>query len=450
MVRGSEAFGLLERSTFLSEWARLCQQCPWVSAFQSGEFCAAWYRNYRQRFEPLLVLARDENGRLVGMLPLGASTEDGKIVVAGSWQAEYQCWISTPEIGEAFPWHAMQSLRPLMGRSMLTFRYLPPKVPLTWLSAPEAARISKLSCHDRPLIRFGDGQEIASSLKKKHTKTRLRNLEKLGPAKFAKITDPEEFHRLLREIIPWYDFRQAALHGIAPFSDDPCKKAFHLELSKDAGLLHVTTLRFGTTLASAHIGACGNGQAHLGILTHSPFLAANSPGAFHILFLAQMLQQEGYGQLDLTPGDDAYKQRFANGVDQVHSLTIFPSPSERWKDNARERITGKSKNILKSIHVSPKHVHALREKLGRVHILRTPANLVRGARSWLRRRREMRFYAFDATRGERGGRVRVGSPRCAAGFAHVSTIRILVVPRELSVHGPTANRGWQSPFYSPH
>ena len=397
VVRGNDAFSLLERAEFLSEWSRLCEQCAWATVFQGSGFCTAWYRTYRERFEPLLVMSRDDGGRLNGLLPLGVSPGDGRLVVAGDWQAEYHCWISAPNVADSFPWQAVQSLQRQFPRAVLTFQYLPPKAPLSWLVNPEAARTCKLERFRRPLLRFEDGKEIAASLKKKSNKSRLSRLEKLGPANFAKVTERKDFERVLDDIIPWVDFRQAALHGSAPFSD-ALKKAFYLAMFDTPGLLHVTALRIGSHLVAAHIGACSNREVQLGIIAHSPFLARHSPGKFHILFLAQMLMREGYEQLDLTPGGDSYKDRFANAEDEVHTLAVYPSHRQRWKADLLAGIKAKAGAMLKKARVSPSRLKGLAAKLARTRIRGAAGSLVRNTRAWIACRRELRFYSFDAGR----------------------------------------------------
>ncbi len=397
VVRGNDAFSLLECAEFLSEWSRLCEQCPWATAFQGSGFCTAWYRTYSERFEPLLVMSHDESGRLNGLLPLGVSPGDGRLVVAGDWQAEYHCWISAPNIADSFPWQAAQSFQRRFPRAVLTFQYLPPKAPLSWLTYPEASRTCKLERHRRPLLCFGDGTEIAASLKKKSNKSRLSRLEKMGPANFAQVTDSTEFERVLDEMIPWVDFRQAALHGNAPFLD-ALKRAFYLAIFDVPGLMHVTTLRFGRHLVAAHIGARSHREVQLGIIAHSPFLSRHSPGKFHILFLAQMLMREGYEQLDLTSGGDSYKDRFANAEDEVHTLTVYPSRTQRRKADLLAGVKARAGAMLKKVRVSPSRLKTLAAKLARAHFRGTAMRFFRNTRAWIACRRELRLYSFDASR----------------------------------------------------
>src|SRR4029079_10335233 len=95
VVRGSDADALLADKSFRAEWARLCDGCPWGTPMQSHAFAGAWYAVYCARYEPVLVLSRDAEGQLEGLLAL-ASAPRSTLIHVGGHQAEYQCWISTP------------------------------------------------------------------------------------------------------------------------------------------------------------------------------------------------------------------------------------------------------------------------------------------------------------------------------------------------------------------
>ena len=264
---------LVRDPVFRERWQALHLQCPWATAFQGPGFGCAWYSSYGSRFEPVLVLSRDGDGQLNGLMALAVSREDGKLVVVGAGQAEYQVWICPPELGGEFAWQTIQSLRREFPRAVLTFRYLPPGTPTAWLAAPEAEQVCRLEVRRRPLLLFGDGEEIERSLKKKHNKTRLNRLKRIGNLEFKRIVDLNEFQEIFHEIICWYDFRHAAIHDCTPFRDDQFKRPFHLTMMKYPDLLHVTVLKVGDQLASAHINTCGTKEIHLGILAHNPWLA---------------------------------------------------------------------------------------------------------------------------------------------------------------------------------
>ena len=358
-----------------------------------------WFHVVRQLSEAVrarLGALPRQDGRLEGLLALAASSEDGGLVVAGAGQAEYQAWVCPPDLGDTFAWNAIQSLQRVFPRAVLTFRYLPPGTPTAWLAAPEAKQICRLEVHRRPLLLFGDGEEIARSLKKRHNKTRLNRLKKIGNVEFKRIVDLNEFEEIFDGIICWYDFRHVAIHGSTPFRNDRFKRPFHLTMMKCPDLLHVTVLKVGDQLASAHINTCGTKEIHLGILAHNPWMAHHSPGAFHIYFLSQLLMKEGYERLDLTPGDDRYKSDFANSFDEVHTLTVFPSPMLRRNEDVRKKLRKAARKVLTTLRPSPDRVTSFVNKLKEVRPVRVSAGLVWNARSWIGRRREVTVYSYEA------------------------------------------------------
>jgi hypothetical protein len=160
VIEGAAAAGLLREQSFQSQWAELASNCPWGTPFQGSGFVAAWYRTYASRFQPLLVTGREDAG-LVGLLPLAIDRASGRVSAAGTWHAEYQTWLATPERGEEFGWQALDAVRRRRRRiGSLRLGYLPPGTPLGWMDSPEAQRVCRVEAHPRPLLRFGDGQAI--------------------------------------------------------------------------------------------------------------------------------------------------------------------------------------------------------------------------------------------------------------------------------------------------
>lgn len=387
IVRSAAADSLLGDQSFLVEWQSLLSRCPWATAFQGPGFLRAWYQTYQPKYQPLLVLSRTVDGSLQGMLSLATSTH-GTLVVAGTHHAEYQVWLSTPELANLFPARAVQVLRRLIPSSGLRFRYLPPGTPTDWTTAPPLNRMCLQKSQPRPLLRFGTGDEIDRSLNKSGTKSRLKRLQKMGRFEFTRVTDPEEFDGYFDSIIRCYDSRNLAVHETAPFHNDPLKKPFHRAMLRVPGLLHATVLKAGGHIASAQLNLWSGKEVHLGLIAHNPFLARHSPGKLHILLLAQMLRREGFEQLDLTPGGDPYKERFASAHDQVAELTVFAAPHEQRRGAMIGRATAAARNLLAKVDVTPRQ--ALRIA-GQVKHVR-PAHLVRRVSAWVHSRQEIRIY----------------------------------------------------------
>lgn len=343
-VNGAAAVQLLNDPSFVDAWTSLLAACPWGTGFQSPHFVRTWYAHYRERFAPYLLLARDADGRLIGLLTLGAA-DGGRFVVAGDWQAEYHAWVSRPEDGDAF---VVAALAGLEARQPLRFRYLPPGAPTGWLARPEFARRHALHTHPRPLYALGDGSDARSSLKKSGNKKRLKMLGEVGPITLKHLREPDEVRAALDQMIPLHDARHAAVRGSSPFRNDPRKRSFYLGLLSDPDLLHMSALYAGERLVAGHIGVRTGGDLQFGVLAHDPTHSRASPGKFLIYYLAQRLTGEGFTRFDLTAGGEGYKDRFANGGDSVHTLELFPTAAGRLAAQVKRVAVGRARAAIEA------------------------------------------------------------------------------------------------------
>ena len=82
----------------------------------------------------------------------------------------------------------------------------------------------------------------------------------------------------------------------------------------------------GDTPVAAHMGAIDVDHVSLGVIAHSPFAAANSPGKLILRLLGCKLEDQGYEVFDLTPGGQ-YKitireQHRLRSIDLVLSISM--------------------------------------------------------------------------------------------------------------------------------
>ena len=391
-VGGAAADVLLADGEFRAQWSGLCERCPWATAYQTPEFALAWYSVYRARWTPLLLVARDSNGNLLGLLTLAVSPASDHVVVAGAHQAEYQAWVCQPDAGGIFPHFAIEALRREFPSAVLDFRYLPPGTPAAWVAGPYWSRTCLLKVHPRPLLRLRDGTSVHESLKKCGNKRRVRRLSQIGRLELRHVTDVREFETVFDTVIRYYDARRIAVNGSSPFSNDPLKRPFHLAMADVRGLLHVTVLRAGDQIVSAHVDVCRGRHVQLGLIAHNPALARHSPGKLHILLLAQSLMKDGYEQLDLTPGGEPYKSRFANAWDEVHTLTVFPTVAARRVAAVRAGFAVGARAALKVIGATPAKAESVVARLTDFDPVRARAAALSLARAGTYSRRETRFY----------------------------------------------------------
>ena len=339
LVAGEEAVALLGDRQFVSRWRALHAACSWSTGFQAPGFARTWYATHAPRYAPLLVVGTDPTGELRGLLALATDRAGaGAPVVAGGWLAEYQCWLAGPRDGEAFATAALEALARRFPAGSLTLRYLPAGAPLGWAAAGTRwGRLTHLESHPRPLRSIGRGA-AAASLRKTGNRSRDARLARGEPLRFERLAGSDALAAVMPEIATCYDLRQAAMHGARPFHDDPLAAHFFVALAAEPGLLHATVVRRTGALVSAHLGVAAGGEVALGIIAHAPTLAHHSPGKLHLLRVADSLEREGYTTFDLTPGGDAYKERFATHHDVVHEAQVFFSRAAYARHAARARL----------------------------------------------------------------------------------------------------------------
>ncbi len=366
LLIGADAESLLGDRAFQQQWRSLYSRCPWATIFQGADFVKTWYRVYRSQFQPVLITETLADGSLSGLLTLAITPDSQQLVCAGAEQAEYHTWLTTSDRGDTFIVAAMDLLRTSFTGLTLTFEYLPPLAPKQWLEPDRPwANQSRLVMWTRPLMKLGDGENLRKSLKKSANKSRLNRLKKLGDVQFEQLHGVAELAAVFDRIIAYYDFRQGAVNNSIYFQADPFKKAFYLALMDVPDLLHATVLKVGDQVVAAHLGLSDGKQCCLGMPAHSPFHAVHSPGKLQILMLGVELAQQGFDTLDLTPGGDPYKERFATDHDETHVLAVFLTDRTLPKQIAELKMQSRSiaKTVLKAAGIKPSTAKASIEKL---------------------------------------------------------------------------------------
>jgi len=359
LAQKEEARDLLCDRRFLADWAALFSACPWSTPFQSVGFASTWYQVYAPAIEPVLAYERSRQGELIGLLLLAQNPAAG-LICAGGNQAEYQGWLAHAENGSDFIERAIQELAARQPASSLTFCYLPPGAPVDWaLPGGILGPLCQSEAVRRPLLALDDRDHIDSALRSKHMRVAVNRFKRQGDLRFERITGSEAFDEIFDILIGYYDDRQQVTHRCRPFRDDPNKKLFHCRLMEIPELLHVTVLKAGEQVISAHLGMCGNGVVHMLIPAQSPTFAKDSVGRVHMLMLAQLLQQTQYRILDLTPDENALKKQLATTYDAVHKVTVFLNRRAKIVHDGKQKITAFARRTLAACGLEPKAVKGL-------------------------------------------------------------------------------------------
>ncbi|MDB5763099.1 MAG: hypothetical protein JWQ21_2094 [Herminiimonas sp.] len=352
---GDEAFACLGSDDFLRKWQRLQEQCPWATAFQDQDFVVPWYGIYRDDYLPILVF-EESGGELAALLTLALRRGSRRIAAAGDVQAEYQCWLETPGTDSLFVRRALQILEKTIPGMHLSLRYLPPGTPSDWkAAAPGGATLLRLVSHVLPLMEVNSECAASPSANRKvDIKRRTRKLEKYGEVQFAQVTDAEQFAGMFDEICDQYDFRQAAAYNVMPFSADPRKKVFHLELHR-RGKLFTSVLKVGDRIAASDCGMLtGRKILHNCFNAHLPALSACSPGILHLALLEAHLAREGIPVFDLTPGPSRHKEFFATSHAMVFEFNAYHGIFAYLKHEIPARMKRLLKRAMGKAGVTPR------------------------------------------------------------------------------------------------
>jgi CelD/BcsL family acetyltransferase involved in cellulose biosynthesis len=367
IARGKEASEMLKNERFLAEWRRLYRECPWSTVAQSPAFVTSWYATYRE-YRPLVVCEFSASQEMIGLLPL-AMHPSGQAVLPGARQAEYQSWLAIPSNGKSFLEASLSLLSRNTAIGALSFRYLPCGVPLGRAdSLSTLPWTCELELHRRPIVRLSDASEVAEYVRQK-TNSTIRNswnrLKRMGNVRLEQIRETTALDPIFDQLIEWYDTRQEMAHGKKPFQMDKNKKVWHLRLLQE-GLLHLTLLKVGERIASAIFGASDSKTYSVMMPVFAPEYGRYSPIAIHHLSLVEQLHADGYSVLDLTPGPDAFKERFAGTYETVSALSIYFKQRAWFKAKVRQQSQAFTKGVLSALGIAPSTV--LRT-LPRIHAL---------------------------------------------------------------------------------
>lgn len=391
---GNSARELLQSSLFQAKWRALGAACPWATPLQLPEFVTTWFDHYGIAYEPTVITVESNDDRFIGLLVIARHRGTDRFVVAGAHQAEYQAWLSLPEILAATLDAMLRTFQHAFPRHSLRFKYLPPSMPCAELKRSSViSSCAEMQLHKRPLLRIRPA-EIDESFRKKSNKSRFNRLARSGTVLFQRIHTADQFEHYFDEIIAQYDFRQGAVNDSLPFSNDPHKKAFVLDLlRKHPDLLHVTVTTLNEMPIAAHIGIIDDTTVSLAILAYSPFFSAHSPGKLHLMNLSRLLETEKIDCLDLTPGGDPWKERFANDHDEVWEMQIHPSALARNTRIMKSDAIALAKRTLPLIGLTPQSARAIIEKMRRITLPRVLGKV----RRFLWERTEFRVYRHSAS-----------------------------------------------------
>jgi CelD/BcsL family acetyltransferase involved in cellulose biosynthesis/RimJ/RimL family protein N-acetyltransferase len=392
LIYGDLAHTLLRDEKFLELWRNLHESCPQATVCQTPEFVGAWYEEYRDQWNPVILYSHNLTGDLTGLFLLAYNPSTQALTHAGDHQSEYHTWLTLPGEDSAFLARAWSQLTQRFSFATLRFRYLPgSELGDTLKSVPNIRSKVIVRRRSRPLMKI-DHDDVKASFAKKGNKRRFNRLKKLGKLEFRRITDPLEHERVFNELISFYDFRQGAVYHTTSFRKDPNKRAFYNRIFKaDPTKVHVSVTYLNEKPIAGLWGLINGNAVSIAMIMHSPFLTEHSPGKLHIMQLSHSLLEEGKEVLDITPGGAPWKERFANAHDEVADAVIYRTALARFRAEMLYEFMQWVKRNSARVGVTTTDMKSTLSTLRRAR----PSAVMRKTRKWIREDCEIRINRIE-------------------------------------------------------
>ncbi len=359
ILRGDAAHKTRDLSEFIDDWESVAAKTNHVSVFQEPEFVNRWYQQYSPEYEPIMVLGYNEEQQLIGLLPLAINFETSRLTHAADQQAEYSGWLCDPVYEQDFLSQAINHVNQQVVCSSWRWSHIPPYANTDWLRIS-----SQQPCHvhlhfekeNSPVLDLNDEEKINKIKKNKSIKSKINRLKRKGDLRIEHITDHERAKTVMQQIPDLVNFRHGAAHGDLAFKEDPLQHGFYLSRCENLTTNHFSALWLDDNLLAFHFGCIDKDTLYIGLTAFDPRESKHSPGVIFILYLAELMQQQGIRFIDLTPGGDEYKERFCNGHHTLYRPVIFSSAPAKFKQLAIKQAKASVFSLLSVLGIDKQTV----------------------------------------------------------------------------------------------
>ena len=322
------------------EWDKLTQNQLKVSVLQGRAFVVTWYKNYFPSYSPILFLAWDKDGKLIGLLALAIHREKKYLVCAGDELAEYHGWLSTPKYEVNFISSCLKVLKKKYSFYKWSLNWLAPGTNISWLDKYNLQQQGIYFCLEKSsgqIWNLKDSTKLKKINKRANVKRSYRQYKSRGNFRMEKIIGEERLDNLLKEFAAQCDFKKEAIFNRRLFDSDPHIVPFLKDLQKFPDINHFSVLWLNDRPIAFNHALVNNDELCLaGYTSYDPAESRNSPGKLHLLELAKACSEDGFASIDLTPGKDAYKSRFSNSSRDVYRLSFYFSFRSKILRNIKE------------------------------------------------------------------------------------------------------------------
>jgi len=305
--------GALDR--LADDWRALFDAAPTATPFQSWEWARAWWSHCR-RGRLLILCARDDEGALVGLLPLVVAPYRfaRRLTFLGAPEADYQDLLCAPAhadaVRDAFAaWLAVTA----RGWDIIDLPDVREDSALATLAPPSPSLAARRFIHRIcPYLPLDGDWRLAAGTK---LRTRLRQQNRRIARDFHVAFDlagADELPHALDDLFYLHDSRWRR-RGLRGAFTRPSVRRFHRELAgrfAERGWLRLHRLRVdGKTRAAFYCFADG-ARVYYYLSGFDLGLGRYSPGAVLMARAVEEAQSAGARVFDLLRGDENYKREW--------------------------------------------------------------------------------------------------------------------------------------------
>lgn len=363
LIKDKEAVVLLATPIFQNEWKKLATQSVGFTQLQEADFLTTWYSNYSAIFAPIFIFSRNEKSEMVGLIALAWHKEKEYLVHAGN--AEYHGWLATEEATIPFLKDMFSIVIDELKVEKWPWNWMPSGLNAASLQAAASAEMSLLVEEEgSPIWQLDNEEKLAKLLKSKSNKSKFNRYKKRGEYRYEIITEPDRIREVLEIAQYQCDLRREAMNNSRPFAEDPFKIDFCSELMNFSNKLHVSAMWLDDQLLAYHMGVEDGERVCFGLVSYDPSESKQSPGTLLIIELAKHLKESGYKILDMTPGTNSYKDRFANFYETLYRPTIHFSKRSFLKAKVKKSMAMTGEKMLAMAKVDVPTMRKWKTNLG--------------------------------------------------------------------------------------
>ena len=383
--RSEEALELINSDVFVNQWKQLAVGLPVYCRMQEADILCDWYRYYSAVFEPVIFTAFNDSDELVGFLGMVWDEKTQELRHAG--HPQYYGWLAKADYEFAFLQQVFRLIRDEFPIQKLEWSVLTPGLSIDTFQSALGSDIHMTYKETvSPMWSLKTSERLKKLLKNKGIKSSFNRYKRRGDFRFEVIKDPERLRKVLHIAKNQIDFRNEAVNNTLPFQSDPIKIDYLCQKFSTPGRVLPFALWLDDQLLSFNMGIISNNYFQGRITSFDPSEYKFSPGTLLLIKLSEYLTENGYETLDLTPGSNSYKDRFADKMVNLKKITIHFSNVAYQKTLLKQQLVKGSRKLLIdkfgiNINKTRKwktNLKELPQKIKKIHKRKIKVNITKG------------------------------------------------------------------------